>query len=327
MKKILITGGAGYIGSHISELLIKNKIKPIVVDNLKTGFKILINKDSKFYKLNILDTKKLKKIILNEEIDSVIHLAASISINESNKHPKIFEKNNIVGTKSLINACKKTKVKNLIFSSTAAVYRDTNNKVSEKSKIKPKSVYGKTKIAAEKILIKELNKQKINYAILRYFNVVGASPSGKIGPIKKNDTLFKNLSMSLFKKKPTMNIYGNKFKTKDGTCVRDFIHVSDLAEAHIQILKKIEKLNKSIILNYGYGKGISVLKVIQSFIKISNKKIKICIKKKRSGDLATSVANNKKIKNFISWSPKNSSLKVMVKSCIKWERKLFRTGY
>ena len=124
-----------------------------------------------------------------------------------------------------------------------------------------------------------------------------------------------------------MNIYGNKFKTKDGTCVRDFIHVSDLAEAHIQILKKIEKLNKSIILNYGYGKGISVLKVIQSFIKISNKKIKICIKKKRSGDLATSVANNKKIKNFISWSPKNSSLKIMVKSCIKWERKLFRTGY
>lgn len=322
MKNILVTGGAGYIGSHIAEILLKKKFNVFIVDNLSTGYKKLINKRSKFYKIDITNFKKLKKIIDINKIDTVIHLAASISINNSQKNPKLFHKNNVVGTKILVKSCKNSHVKNFIFSSTAAVYKDTTKKVKESAPIKPKSIYGKTKIIAEKIIIKEFKKQKINYAILRYFNVVGASSNNKIGPLKKNDTLFKNLAMSLFKKKPLMLIYGNKFNTKDGTCVRDYIHVSDLSNLHFLILKKIEKIKKSVILNCGYGSGISVLKAVNSFIKFSKKKVIIQYKNKRPGDLASSTANNQKLKKFISWKPKYNNLKKIVLSCIKWEKKL-----
>jgi len=322
MKNILVTGGAGYIGSHIVEILLKKKLNIFVVDNLLTGFKKLIHKRSKFYKIDITNYRNIKKIIDQKKIDTIFHLAASISINDSQKNPKIFYKNNVVGTKCLIKACKGSSVKNFIFSSTAAVYGDTLKKVSEKSILKPKSVYGKTKKIAEKYIAKELKKQKINYAILRYFNVVGASTSNKIGPIKKNDTLFKNLSMEVLKKKPIMKIYGDKFKTRDGTCVRDYIHVSDLSSAHVQILEKIEKTNKSVIINCGYGEGVSVLRVISSFIKSSKKIAKVAIEKKRHGDLASSIADNKKLKKFIKWKPKYKNLNKIVMSCLRWENKL-----
>jgi len=322
MKNILLTGGAGYIGSHITEILIKKNYKVVITDNLSTGFKRLINKNSKFYKIDITNYKGLKKIILNNKIDTVVHLAASLSINDSKKDPKLFYKNNVLGTKILLKACKNSVVKNFIFSSTAAVYKDTNKKVNENSTIKPKSVYGKTKKIAENLIIKELKKININYAIVRYFNVVGASSSNKIGPIKKNDTLFKNLSISFLKKKIYMQIYGNKLKTKDGTCVRDYIHVSDLSNAHIQILKKIEQTKKSVILNCGYSKGISVLEVIKSFEQFTKEKIIIQYKKRRPGDLIFSIADNSKLKRFIKWAPKYNNLKKMIKSSIDWEKKL-----
>ena len=163
---------------------------------------------------------------------------------------------------------------------------------------------------------------KINYAILRYFNVVGASNSQIIGPIKKNDTLFKNLSMTLIKKNPSIRIYGSNYKTKDGSCVRDYIHVSDLADIHYKVLKKISKTKKSIILNCGYGKGVSVIQAAKEFIKCSKKKIKLIYEKRRPGDLASSIASNKKIKKYLKWSPKHKSLSTIVRTCIKWESKL-----
>ena len=322
MKNILVTGGAGYIGSHIIEILLKKKINIFIADNLLTGFKSLINKRAKFYKIDITNYKIIKEIINDNKIDTIIHLAASLSINDSQKNPKIFYKNNVLGTKCLVKACKKSLVKNFIFSSTAAVYNDTLRKVNEKSIIKPKSIYGKTKKISEEFISKELKKYKINYAILRYFNVVGASPSNRIGPIKKNDTLFKNLSIEALKKKPVMKIYGDKLKTIDGTCIRDYIHVFDLSTAHIQILEKIEKNKKSVTLNCGYGEGISVLEVINSFIKLTKKKVKIVVEKKRHGDLASSIADNKKLKTFIKWRPKYKNLNKMVQSCLSWESKL-----
>jgi len=281
IKNILITGGAGYIGSHIAEVLTKNKKKIFIVDNLETGYIRLINKKAKFYNTDINNFKKLKKIIEKNKIDTVIHLAASISINESKKNPKKFYKNNVVGTSVLVKACQNTLVKNFIFSSTAAVYKDTNKKVNEMSKIKPKSIYGKTKKKAEDIIINNFKNKKINYAILRYFNVVGASNSQIIGPIKKNDTLFKNLSMTVIKKNPIIRVYGSNYKTKDGSCVRDYIHVSDLTDIHYKVLKKINKTKKSIILNCGYGKGVSVIQAAKEFIKYSKKKIKLVNKKRK----------------------------------------------
>ena len=187
-------------------------------------------------------------------------------------------------------------------------------------KFKPKSIYGKTKVEAEKLIVLNCKKLNINYAILRYFNVCGASPSGKIGLMSNTDSLFKNISTALIKKKPIIKIYGNDYRTPDGTTIRDYIHVSDLADVHYKILKKISATKKSIIINCGYNKGVSVNEVVNEFKKQSNKKIKILYKKRRLGDLAMVIANNKKLKKTIKWKPKYSKLSSIVKSCIKWEK-------
>ena len=322
MKKILVTGGAGYIGSHIVELLVKRKKKVFIIDNLSTGYRQLINKKAKFYKLNILETKKVKDIIVKNKIDAVIHLAGSLSVGMGEKYPKKYFLNNVIGTQSLLNACNFAKVKNFIFSSTAAVYKDGLNKVNEQSKIKPKSFYGKTKIKAENKIISNCKKNNINYGILRYFNVVGASPSGKIGLINKGDHLFKNFSIQILKKNPILKIYGKNYKTHDETTIRDYIHVSDLAEIHIDLLNKISLTDKSVILNCGYGKGISVMEAAKEFKKLNKNKVKILIKNRRAGDMLRIVAQNSKLLKFLKWKPKYNKLTFIVKNCVMWEKKL-----
>ena len=320
IKNILITGGAGYIGSHISEILVNNKKKIYIVDNLSTGYRKLINKKARFFKVNILDGKTVKKIIKKHEIDSVIHLAANLIISEGEKYPKKYYKNNVIGTQTLLKACSNSNIKNFIFSSTAAIYKDDQFKVSENSAIKPKSVYGKTKIKCEKIIQSFCRNNNINYGILRYFNIAGSSPSGKIGLINKSDHLFKNFSREIMKKKPVLKIYGNNYKTKDGSCIRDFIHVSDIAEIHLKVLEKIDKTNKSKILNCGYNKGTSVLEVAKEFKKQTSKKVKIMITKRRKADLVKIIASNKKLMQFIQWKPKFNNLSKIVKSCVMWEK-------
>jgi len=323
VKNILITGGAGYIGSHITEILLKKYKKVFLIDNLSTGHRRLINKKAKFFKLNIHNKKRVQKIIKKYQIDSIIHLAANLIIGEGQKKPKKYYKNNVLGTQHLLDACKNTTVKNFIFSSTAAIYKEGQYKVSEKSTIKPKSVYGKTKIKAEKLIIKFAKKYKINYGILRYFNIAGSSPSGKIGLINKNsDHLFKNFSKELMRKRPKLKIYGKNYQTKDGTCIRDFIHVSDIAEIHYLVLEKINKLNISKILNCGYNKGISVLEVAKEFKRQCSKKVNFIYSKRRSNDLIKITASNSNLKKFIKWKPKFNNLGKIVKSCIIWEKKI-----
>ena len=323
VKNVLITGGAGYIGSHVTETLLKKNKKVFLVDNLSTGHKKLINKKAKFFKLDIANKRGIKKIIEKYKIDSIIHLAAHLIIGEGQKKPKKYYKNNVLGTKKLMEACKNSTVKNFIFSSTAAIYKEGQYKVSENSMIRPKSVYGKTKIKAENLIINFAKKNKINYGILRYFNIAGASPSGKIGLInKKSDHLFKNFSSEIMKKRPKLKIYGSDYKTKDGSCIRDFIHVSDIAQIHYLILEKINKLKISKILNCGYNKGISVLEVAKEFKKQSSKKVNIIFTKRRKDDLIKIIASNKKLKNFVKWRPKFDNLSKIVKSCIIWERKI-----
>ena len=323
VRNILITGGAGYIGSHVTEVLIKKNKKAFLIDNLSTGHKKLINKKAKFFKADILNKHKIRKIIEKHKIDSVIHLAANLIIGEGQKKPKKYYKNNVLGTKKLLDACNNTTVKNIIFSSTAAIYKEGQYKVSENSWIKPKSVYGKTKIKAESLIKSFSKKNKTNYGILRYFNIAGSSPSGKIGLInKKSDHLFKNFSVELMTKKPKLKIYGTDYKTKDGSCIRDFIHVSDIAEIHYLVLEKINKLNTSKILNCGYNKGTSVLEVAKEFKRQSSKKVHIVSAKKRKDDLIKIIATNNKLKRFIKWRPKFNNLTKIVKSCIVWEKKI-----
>lgn len=323
VKNILITGGAGYIGSHIAEILLKKHKKVFLIDNLSTGHRKLINKKAKFFKLDIHNKNKVKKIIEKYHIDSIIHLAANLIIGEGQKKPKKYYKNNVLGTKKLLDASRKTKVKNFIFSSTAAIYKEGQYKVSEKSLIKPKSIYGKTKIKAENLIKNFAKKNNINFCILRYFNIAGSSPSGKIGLINKNsDHLFKNFSTEIMKKRPKLKIYGTDYNTKDGSCIRDFVHVSDIAEIHYLVLEKINKINISKILNCGYNKGSSVIEVAEEFKRQSLKKVSIVHSKRRNNDLIKIIASNKELKKFIKWKPKFNNLSKIVKSCIVWENKL-----
>jgi len=323
VKNILITGGAGYIGSHVAEILLKKNKKVFLIDNLSTGHRKLINKKAKFFNLDINNKKKIAELIKKYKIDSLIHLAANLIIAEGQRKPKKYYKNNVLGTKKLLEACKNTTVKNIIFSSTAAIYKEGQYKVSERSLIKPKSIYGQTKIKAEKLIKNFAQINKINYGILRYFNIAGSSPSGKIGLINKNsDHLFKNFSMEIMKKKPRLKIYGVNYNTKDGSCIRDFIHVSDIAEIHYLVLEKINKLNVSKIFNCGYNKGSSVLEVAKEFKRQLPKKVEIVFTKRRKNDLIKIIASNNKLNKFIKWKPKFNNLEKIVKSCIAWEKKI-----
>jgi UDP-glucose 4-epimerase len=322
MKNILVTGGAGYIGSHIVEQLVKKSFLNIfIVDDLSTGHKRLISKKANFIKANINKTQLIKKIILKNKIDTIIHLAAKTIVTESEQKPKLYYNVNVLGTRSLLNAAKNSSVKNFLFSSTAAVYGSKIRFVNENSRTLPDSVYGKTKLQAENLVKKEFKK---NYIILRYFNVVGASPSKKIGLINKYGQLFKNFAVEILKKEPKLNVYGNDYNTADGTCIRDFIHVSDLADIHLKVLFKVSKNNKSIILNCGYGKGFSVLEVVNNFKKFSKNKVLVKFEKRRKAEIVESVANVIKLKKYLKWRPKFFNLSRMIKNSIDWEKKLIK---
>ena len=251
MTNILITGGAGYIGSHIVEQLVKNKKNVIILDNLVTGYKKLINKKAIFIKADIKNRSKIKKIIKDFDINSIVHLAAHLNVSEAEKNKKKYYQNNIIGTKNLLEACKNTNVKNIIFSSSCSIYGNVKGSVGEKRKPNPQGYYGYTKYKGEELVKKLSLKYKFKYGILRYFNVAGASPSGKIGEIEKSHGhLIKNLAIQSLKKKPKIKIFGNDYKTKDGTCIRDYVHVSDLADIHIKGLNYLQKKQKSFFFNF-----------------------------------------------------------------------------
>ena len=321
-NNILVTGGAGYIGSHIIELLVKKKFKVFIYDNLVTGYKKLINKKAVFIKGDIKNSKLLIKTINENNINSIIHLAGYLNISEGQKNKKKYYKNNVIGTLNLVKACKNSTVKNIIFSSSCSIYGNIKGSVSEKNIPKPKSYYAFTKYKSEEIIKKYGKKFNFKYGILRYFNVAGASPSGKIGEIEKSyGHLIKNLAIQSTKLRPKVDIFGNNYNTKDGTCIRDYIHVSDLADIHILVLKKISSSKKSLILNCGYGKGYSVKEIVEIFKKIK-KGVIIKYKKKRIGDVAQIYSDNSKLKKILKWKPKFNNIQTILKSAIKWEKKL-----
>ena len=323
---ILITGGAGYIGSHIVEQLAKNKSnKLIILDNLSTGYKRLIHKKAQFFKGNINNSKILKKIINKNDIETIIHLAASLNVAEAEKNKRKYYLNNIIGTKKLILSCKNSKVKNFIFSSSCSIYGNIIGKVSEKKKPNPQGYYALTKYKSEQ-LIKNYSKIfNYNYAILRYFNVAGASSSKKIGEIERSHGhLIKNIAIQCLNNEPIINIYGNNYPTKDGTCIRDYIHVSDLADIHYKSLEHLKKNKKSFTLNCGYGKGYSVLQIAKH-VKKYKKNLIINFLERRPGDVAQVYADTKKFKKLLQWKPKFNSINKIIKSAINWERKLNST--
>ena len=322
MTNILVTGGAGYIGSHIVEQLIKNKEKVIILDNLVTGYKKLINKKAKFIKADIKNKSKITKIIKDYNISSIIHLAAYLNVSEAEKNKKKYYQNNITGTKNLLEASKNTNVKNIIFSSSCSIYGNVKGSVDEKRKPNPQGYYGFTKYKGEELVKKLSVKYKFKYGILRYFNVAGASSSGKIGEIEKSHGhLIKNIAIESLKKNPQIKIFGSDYKTKDGTCIRDYVHVSDLADIHIKGLKYLKDNQKSFILNCGYGKGYSVQQIVNIFKKIK-KNVEVQYQKRRPGDITQVYANSKKFKKILMWRPKYNNIRLIIQSAIQWEKKL-----
>ena len=319
-KNILITGGAGYIGSQISHDLKKLGFKVFIIDNLSTGNKSLLPKNSKFYKKEIKETNFIKNLILKKKINTIMHLAASLSVEESSSYPLKYFDNNVTGTISLMEAASKSGIKNIIFSSTSAVYGNTKEKkIKENHPKNPISNYARTKLICENIIKYYCYNFNINSAILRYFNVAGADPTNKIGCLNEIGQLFKNLSKNIAKKNYTVQIFGNKYLTKDGTCIRDYIHVKDISLIHINSLNYISSNNRSIELNCGYGKGYSVLDIIKSFEKVHKIKMKKIIKPKRKGDTTISVCENSYLKKILNFKPKYNSLSKIVEDSLDWE--------
>ena len=320
-KYILVTGGAGYIGSIVVNKLIKQKFKVIIIDNLSSGHRRLIHKKSIFINIDILNYNKLLLKLKKYEIQSIFHFAASIKVDESQKNPNKYFLNNVIGTENILKIALQKKIENFIFSSTSAVYGDSSKKsVSEKDSTIPKNNYGLTKLFAE-TLVKQYSKEgKFKYAILRYFNVIGADPKLQNGQIM-SDSLFKKLSLSVIKKSYEINIFGNNYNTKDGTCLRDYIDVNDLAKLHLMCTRYL-KNNKSIIINCGYNKFYSVLEIVKEFEKFTRKKFKINFLKKRPSDIQAIYSNSKLLsKIFPKWRRK-ISLNSSIKNSINWEFKL-----
>lgn len=307
MKNILVAGGAGYIGSVTVKKLIEEGYRVTVIDNLYKGRRELVDKKAIFYKLDILNLPSLEKKLAEQKFDSLIHFAAYKDAGESMLNPAKYQ-DNIRGTMNLLTLAPKLGVKQIIFSSSAAVYGEPKKAlIDESHACNPTNFYGYTKLAGEHLLEWSRKLNNINYVALRYFNVAGDCGLNYVDPNAKN--IFNVIADVLCGKKKILEIFGNDFNTKDGTGVRDYIHVSDLADAHIKALN----LKDSQIINLGSEKGYSVLDIVKEFEKTSGKKVPNKIIKRRAGDPAKLIATSKKAKRVLNWSPK-FGLKEMVES-------------
>jgi len=320
--KVLVTGGAGYIGSHTCKLLKINGFEPIVFDNFSSGKKDFI-KWGKYFKGDTKNIKDLDKAIKKFKPKAVIHFAANISVAESKLYPKKYYENNLFGTINLLETMKKNKIKFLIFSSTAALYGNSKkNIINEDEPLLPVNPYGFSKLYSEQAIEQYANLFGIKYLILRYFNAAGADFEAEVGEDHEPEThLIPNIINALIKNK-VLKIYGKNFNTPDGTGVRDYIHVDDLGYAHILALKKILSTHKSLKLNLGTGKGYSVKQIITEAEKIFEKKIKIKYMPRRAGDVSKLISSSAKAKKVLKWKAKNSNLKNILKTAYNWHRKI-----
>lgn len=316
MKYILITGGCGYIGLHLSKLLSKN-YNLLIYDNLKIGYSYL-NNYGKIYKGDLSETNKLEYIFKNYEIISIIHLAGLAHISESFQDPQLYYYNNLCLSIKLLDLLVKYKINNFIFSSTCAVYGEQEQEVYETNNINPINPYGNSKACFEKVIIDYSKKYNFNYSILRYFNACGNDPDFEVGEYHKFEKrIIPRLINFSLENLNEMNIYGNDFNTKDGTAVRDYTHVMDIAEAHKKALEYMIKNNKSIICNIGSGIGTSIKELITIIEKVSNKKLNIKYTKKNLGDPAYLVCNNNKALELLNWNTKYN-INDIIETSFEW---------
>jgi UDP-glucose 4-epimerase len=322
---VLVTGGAGYIGSHAVLALVDAGWPVVVLDNLTTGFEWAVAKEATFVKGDIADQPLLARIIAEHGIQAIIHFAGSIVVPESVENPLQYYENNTVKSRALIESAVKGGVRHFIFSSTAATYGIPERvPVTEDARTQPINPYGWSKLMTERMLADTAVAHPLNFCALRYFNVAGADPKGRSGQSTAGAThLIKVAVEAATGKRSHVSVYGTDYATPDGTGVRDYIHVSDLAAAHVHALEKlIEDPASSHIMNCGYGRGFSVLEVLDAVDRVTNMKIERRMETRRLGDPDSLVADNGRILATLPWRPARDDLDTIVADALAWERRL-----
>ena len=317
--KVLVTGGAGYIGSHFVKFLIENKHDVCVIDNLSRGHKEAVNPNCIFAQTDLLDYEGLIKNIGEYKPDSVVHFAAFAYVGESVEKPEIYYQNNVIGSFNLIRACVETGVKNFVFSSTCSIYGNPERvPIAEDQNSNPINPYANTKLIIEMLLRDFEVAHGIKSVCLRYFNAAGAHPDGELGESHEPEShLIPLVLFTALGKREKVLVFGNDYNTKDGTCVRDYIHVLDLADAHLKALDYLLRGGKSTIINLGTGDGNSVKEIIEKSNEITGKEIPFEIVSRRAGDPAILVADNKKAKELLGWQPKYG-IEEIIKTAWNW---------
>ena len=321
---VLVTGGAGYIGSHMVHELVDAGERVVVLDNLSTGFDWAIAKGVPLVVGETGDQALVARLIREHGVDAIIHFAASIVVPDSMRDPLGYYRNNTMNSRALIECAVNGGVRHFIFSSTAAVYGNpTEIPVKEDSATLPISPYGWSKLMTEIMLRDAGNAYGLQHVILRYFNVAGADPQGRTGQSTKAAThLIKVAVETVLGLRPKLDVFGNDYPTPDGTCIRDYIHVSDLARAHADALRYLRSGAPSLTLNCGYGHGFSVLEVIEAVKRVSGVDFKVDVAPRRPGDPAQIVAHSEQIRSELGWRPRYDNLPTIVRDALAWEREL-----
>jgi UDP-glucose 4-epimerase len=321
---VLVTGGAGYIGSHMVHALIDAGERVVVVDNLCTGFAWAVTRGALLVVAESGDQKRIADLIAEHKVDAIIHFAASIVVPDSVRHPLAYYRNNTINSRALIETAVETGVRHFIFSSTAAVYGNPERvPVREEDPAIPMSPYGRSKLMTELMLADAGAAHGLRYAILRYFNVAGADPLGRAGQSTKGAThLIKVAVETALGLRPKMSVFGTDYPTPDGTCIRDYIHVWDLVRAHRDALKYLRAGGEPVTLNCGYGRGFSVLEVIETVKRVAGVDLAIELAPRRSGDPAQIVAAADRARSVLNWQPQFNDLSTIVSHALAWERKL-----
>ena len=320
---ILVTGGAGYIGSHTVYALLDRGDSVVVLDNLSTGIRSQVGEGAAFVQGDVADRALLETTIRTHGVDAVIHFAGSIVVPESVADPLAYYENNVVKSRDVIAACLATGVKNFIFSSTATVYaEDARQPLAEDERKAPISPYARSKLMTEWMLEDVARAHDFRYHILRYFNVAGADPEGRTGQSNPNAThLIKRAAMVALGRLPHLGIFGTDYPTPDGTGVRDYIHVADLANAHLLALDALRAGAASTTYNCGYGRGLSVREVVQGVERVIGKHLPVQEGPRRPGDPPTLISDPSRIKATLGWKPVHDNLDDIIRSAIAWERR------
>ncbi|EOS58304.1 MULTISPECIES: UDP-glucose 4-epimerase GalE [Paenibacillus] len=316
---ILVTGGAGYIGSHTVAALLEQGREVVVIDNLQTGHREALL-GGKLYEGDLRDKPLLAKLFAENEIEAVIHFAANSLVGESMKDPVKYFDNNVYGTLCLLDAMDQANVRKIVFSSTAATYGEPEKvPIEESDPTRPTNVYGETKLTMERMMAWFDQVLGIKYVSLRYFNAAGAHESGKIGEDHRPEShLIPLIIQAALGQRPSIQVFGDDYNTGDGTCIRDYIHVSDLADAHLRAVDHLLSGGESDVFNLGNGQGFSVKEVIETVKQVTGRDFPVVISPRRAGDPAVLIASSDKARRVLGWNPTRNKLSSIIESAWQW---------